>query len=133
MVDLILLYVHVLAAVFLVGFGLYGAILTLAGADGALLERAFRSPWPPRGLPSPVRLPVTGLGGGALLVAALSGFALLASKHGAGTSDYAVKLALVGAVLVLQLALALRPRGAVLLLHFLALLSVVAVAALLSR
>ncbi len=71
--NLLIIYVHVLSSVVLVGFALFGAILTLAGAGGALVQRVYRAPWPPRGLPVPVRLPVFGLGWAAFLATAASG------------------------------------------------------------
>ena len=132
MLHQLLIYVHVLAVVFVVGYGLYGAILVLAGADDALLERAFGSRWPPPGLPAPVRLPVFALGSVVFLVAALTGFALLSTGRGSA-SEYAPKLTLVGLAFALQVTLAVRPGRVVLAAHFLVLLAVVAVAAMLSR
>lgn len=130
--HLLLIYAHLLATVFLVGYALFGAILTLAGADAALIERAFRWPWPPKGLPAPIRLPVFGLGWAAFLVTAGTGAALLAGK-GTAPSAYALKLGLVALAFLAQIALSLRPRGAFLVVNFLSLLGVVAVAAMLAR
>jgi len=132
MLHQLLITVHVLAVVFVVGYGLYGAILVLAGADDALLERAFGSRWPPAPLPAPVRLPVFAIGSLAFLFAAATGLVLLSTGPGS-VSQYAPKLTLVGLAFALQLTLAIRPGRVVLGAHFLALLTVVAVAAFLSR
>jgi hypothetical protein len=132
MVHQLLIFVHVLAVVFVVGYGLFGAILVLAGADEALLERAFGSRWPPPGLPSPVRMPVFALGSLVFLFAVATGLGLVIGGH-ANASDYSPKLWLVGLAFALQVTLAIRPGRVTLVTHFLVLLAVVAVAAMLSR
>ena len=132
MTRVLLVYAHVLATVFLVGFGLFGAILARSGIAAGLLERAYRWRWPPRGLGSPVGLPVFGLGWAALLVSAASG-ALLLADRGTGAGAYGLKLALVGAAFLAQAALSVRPRAAVLVAHFLLLLGIVAVSVTLAR
>lgn len=132
MPHLLLVYAHLLSTVFLVGFALFGAILTWAGADGALVERTYRWPWPPKGLPVPVSLPVFGLGWAAFLVTAGTGAALYAGR-GAGTEGFVVKLALVALVFLAHVGVSLRPRGGVLVANFLLVLGVVAVSATLAR
>jgi len=132
MLHQLLIYVHVLAVLFVVGYGLFGAILVLAGADDALLDRAFSSRWPPAPLPSPVRLPVFAVGSLAFLLAAATGLALLPTAT-SPSAEYGPKLTLVGLAFALQLTLAIRPGRVVLGVHFLVLLAVVAVAAFLAR
>ena len=132
MIRLLLVYAHVLAAVFLVGFALFGAIVVKHGVAPGLLARAYRWRWPPRGLGSPVGLPLLGLGWAALFATAASGAWLLA-EQGADAREYGPKLALVAAAGLAQVWLSLRPRGPILVAHLLLLLGIVTVSVMLSR
>ena len=132
MAYIVVVYVHVLGVVFLTGFALFGAILTLTGADGELVERTHRATWPPKGLSSPVQMPVFALGWLALLATAGTGAMLLAEKE-AGAGAYAFKLGLVGLVFLAFVALSSRPRGPVLVANLILVLSVVVVATMLAR
>jgi hypothetical protein len=132
MLHLLLVYAHVLATVFLVGFALFGTILTVAGADGGLIARSYRAPWPPKGLGVPFGLPVCALGWVAFLVTAGTGAVLLAGRDSMA-AGFPIKLALLGLAFLTLVALSVRPRGAVLVLHFVFVLGVVAVSAMLGR
>jgi hypothetical protein len=136
MTRTLLVYAHVLAAILLVGYGLFGAILARSQVAGELLERAWRWRWPPRGL-GPVGLPLFAWGLVVLLVGAGTGAMLLGGNGGHGEQGelgaYGVTRALVVAAAAAQLALARRPRAAVLVAHFLLLLGIVAVSVMLAR
>lgn len=119
-----------LVAVFVVGFGLYGAILALAGAEDRLLERGFRARWTVPGLPRALAPSVSVIGTAGLLLAGGTGLLLL--DRGAAL-HYWPKLASVLLAFVLQLSFHAAPRRALLLLHLGLLLLTVALAVALAR
>ena len=107
-------YAHVLAAIFLVGYALFWAIVALAtpagdpGDTSAFLTRVARSPWPPKGIPSPVRLSLCNLGWAALVVLGATGASLLVYR-GWSLERLGFKLFFIGIFLAGQLGMSVRP------------------------
>ena len=142
----LIVYAHVLLAVVLAGYGLFWVIVSLgpeaAQRDGegkTLLERLARTPWPPRGL-APVSLPLVGLGWAGLIALVVTGMLLLGGTGLSGVTggpfalvSFPTKLALVALLGVLLAVSTVRPSRPLALLFFLALLTTVALSALLVR
>ena len=133
MLRLLLVYAHLLSTVFLVGFALFGLILSLGGTDLELRRRVLRSSWPPPGLPAPVRFSVYGLGWLGFGACTVTGALLLATRPGAPPMGYVLKILVIAVASAVQFVATLAPRPTALRLYFLLLLAVVWISATLAR
>jgi hypothetical protein len=131
-------YVHLVFTVFLVGYALYWAIMVVSlGRDlppaetERLLGIANRSRWPHVFVPWRLRLPLPFVGWAFLAVLVVSGLALMASY---GPSPILVlKLVLVVAFALIQVALTRRPARALIMINFVLALGIVVLSGLLGR
>lgn len=116
---LLVVYVHLLVAVFWVGYILFWALILRRPIHGldALRSATFirllhRTPWPPASLPVPYRVRFPGLGWGALAVLGATGLFILYAHAVMSQTAMARELVLspygrtLGAKLVLVVALA---------------------------
>jgi hypothetical protein len=122
---LLIVYVHIVATVFWVGYALFWTIMagTLSRSVPApesshYLQLLQHATWPPKGMPAPYRLPFPALGWVALAVLMLTG-ALMLQQQGltlqqlvAGTVNpfLVAKLGLVAVLCLCQLLLSIQPR-----------------------
>jgi len=146
MVYLLVVYVHVVAAVLLVGCALYFTVVALAargeerGAEPLLLAVA-RADFPPRGLSAPLRVSFVGLGWLLLAGMGASGAALLlldggtadVARGGVPGVNLATKLILFALLLGAQLLLTARPSPRAAHLVTLLLLAIAGLSALIGR
>jgi hypothetical protein len=122
---LLIVYVHIVATVFWVGYALFWTIMagTLtrsvpAPESSHYLQLLQHATWPPKGLPVPYRLPFPALGWVALMVLVLTGVLMLRQQGltlqqlvtGTGSPVLLAKLGLVAVVCLCQLLLSVQPR-----------------------
>jgi hypothetical protein len=131
-------YLHLVFAMFLVGYVLYWAIMVVSlGRDLAppeterLLGIANRSRWPHVLVPWRLRLPLPLMGWGFLAMLVITGLVLMAS-YALGPL-LVLKVALVLLFALVQAALTRRPGRALIMVNFALALAIVVVSGLLGR
>lgn len=124
--ELLVVYAHVVAAVFWVGQALFwtiviGSLHAVGSSErGRLLGLMNQSPWPPAPIPAPFRVRFRDLGWAILVVLAATGVLILVLRPGADAgamatsidSAMAMKLAGVAVLVVFQLWWRVHPRPA---------------------
>jgi uncharacterized membrane protein len=130
-------YVHIMAAVFWVGYALFWTIMVGSlrqrfdnSESSRLLQLINQAPWPPASVPFPFYVKFSGLGWAALGILSITGIFLLHFRSDALQQilsgefllssfgqTFAVKLTLVIALLLCQLLLAYRPAPRVISLN----------------
>ncbi len=150
---LLVVYVHLLAAVLWVGYILFWALILRRPSRGldALRSAIFirllhRTPWPPTSLPVPYRVRFPGLGWGALAVLGATGLFMLYAQGGIAQRPIArellfspygrtlsVKLIMVVALAACQLVLIKKPTQRWAHLGLIATVFIIALSALLAR
>ena len=155
--HLVTTWVHIVLGITLVGYALFWTVLALAvprsrtGPEGkrpgvadaepaGLLESVHRTPWPPRGLPVPVRVPMWVLGWLLFLAVVGSGIAVhgpswvhAAMQEPLVLPSVRAKIYAVGLALLFLLTLSPAPRRAQIVCFFLTLLFVVGLSGVLAR
>ena len=136
--SLLVAYLHLVFAVFLIGYALYWAIMVVSlrrdfapPETARLLEIANRSRWPHVLVPWRLRLPLPLMGWAFLAVLAITGLLLMAG-YGLGAL-LALKLALVVAFVLIQVGLTRRPAPLLIMVNFALALGIVVVSGLLIR
>ena len=136
--SLLVAYLHLVFAVFLIGYALYWAIMVVSlrrdfapPETARLLEIANRSRWPHVLVPWRLRLPLPLMGWAFLAVLAITGLLLMAG-YGLGAL-LALKLALVVAFALIQVGLTRRPAPALIMVNFALALGIVVASGLLGR
>jgi hypothetical protein len=131
-------YLHLVFTMFLVGYVLYWTIMAVSlrrelgpPETERLLGVVNRSRWPHVVVPWRLRLPLPAMGWAMLAILVITGLVLLAGYgHGA---LMALKLALVAAFALIQLALTRRPARALIFANFALALLIVVLSGLLVR
>lgn len=136
--SLLVAYLHLVFAVFLIGYALYWAIMVVSlrrdfapPETARLLEIANRSRWPHVLVPWRLRLPLPLMGWAFLAILAITGLLLMAG-YGLGT-PLALKIALVAIFALIQAGLTRHPAPALIMVNFALALGIVVVSGLLGR
>ncbi|MFH1679288.1 MAG: hypothetical protein ABIH26_01440 [Candidatus Eisenbacteria bacterium] len=151
--HLLIVFLHIMTSIFWIGYALFWSIIvgpvarSYSPAEGArLLESVNRAPWPPRKIPTPVRLDFSQIGWLLIGVLAVTGV-LLAVYEGAAAGGVAsgrfllgrfgrvlaAKLLFVLLAAGLQFRLASRPGPRAAHANLLAAVVVIVLSALLAR
>jgi hypothetical protein len=127
-------FLHIVFSILLMGLALYWVIMSYALAKGRgtaeaaqLLDAAHRARWPHVVVPPSLRIPLPWMSWLVIAGLAITGIAGVALRGAPDNGLWPIKLALIAAVIAVQIPLTLRPHPALARIHFALVLATIVV------